>query len=948
MTHRIRFALLAALLMAPAITRGADAPSVLCINNADPIQPDYAGGPLLIREFVRQALFTIAREDLHAATRDQALGEPVPAAGVLQLNLEITGPRPVKAKITFPGGKVMWEGILSEGDWWDEPLAVFDASVKLAKTTWLDSLKSAGLSARPPPTTAAAAAQPSAIEENLATLELLSQYSALRQLHEKLAAAPSPQLTGDLIRAYANLGQLTTFHWTANYKVFTARALVYADRFVAADPKSANGLWHRAYARALAGFQGAALDDISAAKALGGDAPKWAKLLEPFCHYDTGAVVNIAGEDQSLAPLASFLAYLSVAYCDTQGATVTFARTAGELNPECLRLLDDLCANTGPGPLNSLTEIAPQIFGQTLAKRLEKLPNCPEPLKKLIAESRRPQGIQRGRNQVIDTLTAEGDVAKDSGEPSWAVLADLIRQTTFVHVARRADLIAHKWGVDASGYVAEQLPLIEGHPYAKYIASLGRHPGVSNERIFDEMRGMNFNDVTLAADLMFGVLNRSGMTDSYNHPIGMIAWTHSDGTSFEISQKLHRYKGVEWENRDSNIARLKRVSPDSPLAIGNELCWHWDQVKDKAAGWEKSHGSHPEVARELGIAYLKIKQWDDAERNLRKLIAVAPDQDGYYNLAYLYEQKGEPAKAIDALKEFCEKCEDFGLQHAQAQVRIAEYYISKGDLQQAVKYADQAAETRAAWATACAQRAHELAGDFDVAEQWVAERSQHYSNNGTDWYFWCQRTGRGNMDAAKAVADQFVAAYQSSPNYYYQYLVADVYFLEGKLEEARDAYRKSFDARPDPVVALYIAMICDQLKDPAGRDQILAAAKDKAADAVDPDNRKRVETFSLVNMISDAFTKNQPLDPKKIDSLFLYAPDGERANIRYFAAWYFRNHDQPDVAKKLLVDSVREDHTPRFASCLTWMEVRKLGEDPIALQLPQATNAPAKPAPAKE
>jgi tetratricopeptide (TPR) repeat protein len=380
------------------------------------------------------------------------------------------------------------------------------------------------------------------------------------------------------------------------------------------------------------------------------------------------------------------------------------------------------------------------------------------------------------------------------------------------------------------------------------------------------------------------------------------------------------------------IALLKRISPEAPMAMGNELCWHWDQVKDKAAGWEKSHGSHPEVARELGIAYLKVQQFDDAERNFRKLIEIAPDQDGYYNLAYLHEQKGQPDKAIDVLKEFCEKCEDFGLQHAQAQVRIANYCIKKGDIQQAVIYADQAAQTRAAWATSCSEYANELAGNWDIAEQWAMERSHHYANSTIDWYLWCKRTGHGNEQAAQKLADQFVHAYQSNPESNTQFAIGDVYLLEGKLKEARDAYQKSFDNSPDPVCALYIAFVSHDLNEPAARDQVLAAAKDKAKNAVNSAGRKRVELLKLVEYIADAFKANKPLEFKKVDDLLVDTPDRERTNIRYFASRHYRLHNQPDVAKNLLIDSVKEDRENLFTTTLVWSDLRDMGEDPVAIR----------------
>src|SRR5690606_13160960 len=133
-----------------------------------------------------------------------------------------------------------------------------EAAARLSRTAFPEALKRAGYRdarAHANGEAAAAGPVPERIERELEELETLSQFVAVRQLHQRIAQdGPSPELLGALVRGYANLGSLTEFHWNAVHKAFKARALLYAQRMTQADPQSTWALWHRAYARALAGL----------------------------------------------------------------------------------------------------------------------------------------------------------------------------------------------------------------------------------------------------------------------------------------------------------------------------------------------------------------------------------------------------------------------------------------------------------------------------------------------------------------------------------------------------------------------------------------------------------------------------------------------------------------------------------------------------------------------
>jgi len=76
--------------------------------------------------------------------------------------------------------------------------------------------------------------------------------------------------------------------------------------------------------------------------------------------------------------------------------------------------------------------------------------------------------------------------------------------------------------------------------------------------------------------------------------------------------------------------------------------------------------------------------------------------------------------------------------------------MSKKDFKRAQPYADAAAQTWAEWAMVCATNCHEGIGHWEQAETWAQRVSERYGPRATSfWFFWCKRTGKGNVQAAQ-------------------------------------------------------------------------------------------------------------------------------------------------------------------------------------------------------
>ena len=222
---------------------------------------------ILLRELGRQALLVAARDELGLATRDVWLGDEMPAHGDNQpFEVATTQKKPrtlVVRRGSAPPGTLLLEvqpkarSLPKQGRFdvsFMDDYAAFAAEMeKLSRTKFVEALRQSGF-AGPPNPIHDEAAVPAEVEQDLAQMTFTSQFAAVRRLHELMhTSGESPARIGSLVRGYANLGMLTQFQRHPAHKVFKARALLYAQRLLARDEKSAWARCHRAYALAAAG-----------------------------------------------------------------------------------------------------------------------------------------------------------------------------------------------------------------------------------------------------------------------------------------------------------------------------------------------------------------------------------------------------------------------------------------------------------------------------------------------------------------------------------------------------------------------------------------------------------------------------------------------------------------------------------------------------------------------
>jgi tetratricopeptide (TPR) repeat protein len=809
-------------LTGPARRRG----NVIWLAENTGKSPFYFSG-LTIREIFRQSLLIAARDEMGLQTRDASLREwrgapPSQDSLVMEFN-----DHDIKLSDVEEPAYVRWHKVYTEGAALPDNLTLIAGiAEKMSRKDFVSALHKAGWSGSANVIKANASPPPDA-DARLGEMEELSQFAVLRETHAVIRAdGESQQRLGVLVRAYANLGQLTRYHWSQEFAVYSARSLLYAQRMVANDPNSAFALWHRAYASAMVGLQKDALDDLAAAGKLKSDnAPAWVALLEPFCNYQTGKLVDLSNSDKTIEPLAMYLAFLSVEHCGSQGATMNLAQSAFAVNPRCLRLVDAMCGLTGPGMLNELSQTGPQIFSKTLGDRWEKMPSFPRPLIDQIESLKRPGGNPAGREQICQALIDAGAPERDAVEPSWAALGRLVQETTFAHVQLMANLISEQWGVDASDYVSQSQPLVADHPFKFIIDTYGIRHTADIETLRQSIK-------VPPAALLESTMRQLPLYNLYSWILpdgpnsGNLYWNqivrNSDCTSFD----LEKIVGIEeWTPANAAwlteiVENLRRHTPQSPIVMAADIRRHWDAAK--AGEWESEHGDYPTVALALGEKYTELKRWTDAERCLRQYIAVAPDKQGYEALATVYKNQGKDDRWLSTLNDYLANGRDYGLQNAQVQVEIANYYMRKLDYESALPYATDAAATGAGWAMLCEADALTGLGNFDGAEQLYVEDVSHYSDyNPVKWYDWCTSTGHGDIATAMRKTIDYYVNQGDNVDKTDLMNLGCLYLGQNKSLEALAVFQRRMKLFPGPVSALHIAIIDDKLHENSARDAVL-------------------------------------------------------------------------------------------------------------------------------
>ncbi|HZZ73982.1 MAG TPA: hypothetical protein VFE24_17140 [Pirellulales bacterium] len=903
-------------------------------------------GPLS-RELVRQALFLAAHEELGLDVRDALLGETMPAEGDNEPfevavapgknRLELLrgfGTRQASiwhADFDFSGNKLSYPELVS-------------ASEKLARTEWVAVLKQSGFAgADRHPGSKRTRQMPEAVETLLNDLTFSAQFDAVRRLHVALEQdRDSPVLLGGLIRGYAQLGLLTEPYFCSLHSVFTARALLYAQRWVVQANADTESLRHLAFAEALAGLHGIALDDLDRAdRAAAGrtSAPPvapWVEWIRSFCRIDQLALAPQRAGPQNLPALLRFLALEH----EGDGAQLRlFGPDILKQIPECYRLYPGV---EGQG-----------IFRERLYARMLSIAGLPNSVEEFVKTSGEAAAAVNAnaailaefdrRATLISKLcnAAESERSRlksTAASPlSWVALAQMIRQISFLQTFRQAALNFSVAGNNVDELLDATVPLFEQNPLMPVLGMF-----VSNEKdrafaLANMTKKFDWYQLDIHDEPLFWPL-RLTVSD-----LGGSLLDYLDSLRDDVANDWLISRGDQFPPSTEQAHRLLDVSPFSPKAMAQLLRYDWGWAKSHVADWEKLSAGHPSLALTLGLQLERAKEFAKAERQFKIAIELEFSAPGYLGLAECYQQQGDLDRWRATLNKFIDKTRDPEIR-ALAQGRFIEHYILERDWKKALPYVAIVENTHNVPARYMSAVVYEHSANWGKAEPLFQALSNEPGVSPDELFCFYQRTGQGDLAsrrAAESLVDDAKDRMSISKLVAYNQLC-------GNSKRALEIAEAALHGLPSPELGLLAALSAEDLKDQSRRDKALDFIANHAANYQPQSNTEPAsELISLSKLwIADlAKGGKAEFDWSELDKIGAHCAPEAKDEFYYFVGAYLDRHGKPEKAidywKMVMFSRVMPGYPQTLAGAA--LLKHKIGPEKLAAEEQQAKSAKSKP-----
>lgn len=874
--------------------RAGDAPLVVLRKAVGPKTYDVSKGfrhRLLGRELIRQAFLIAARDELGLVTRDEFLDDaPIPKDAADRLEISSSSRaflgRMLVRQADKPAEKLLLKEFSSIPDGWTEPQELSHVLGPMSRTEIVEVLRKVGLTGKPKAFRVQAPV-PRGVEEALRGLDLVDTFNAVRALHEAMRTdGESPERLGALARAYANLAALTCHQWSAAHRAFNARAFLYAERLEAKEKErqdSNRARWHWAYVLAMAGIEEGATEKVKSAEhlrkqGLGGVKirPEWMEPIDAYVNHDGPRLAAVKGP---FAKLARFLAMVSNEFPWGRRRSVEGAMALLEVAPECDRGYDVLSLGGMLGERRYASEAGPEAFGERIPARLAAAKDLPETVRKALKDRRDEPG-------VLAALAKAGELGADRGEPSWGVLARLVRDARYMYVLRRMTFMFSDWGVPVAEYWAEVRGLVAGHRYEPYLLFFAdREAGVEALQAFAARA--DWSDLELTQRQLLDLLQSlkaPGVTDVWGFAVG-----HGSLSSRDLSLAVSMIS-----NGIGYAREFVEVCPKSPYAAAVLMELDWGTAEPRLEGWKKTFADAPVFVDALAGHYQNADQFNLAIPLWEKYIKLSSDAYGYKNLAICKRATGDEAGWKTIMDRYLAETEALGLNHAEVQVQIAEFLLSKDKAAEAKPYADAAAETWAGWAMHCAGKVDEALKNWKSAEQWFQRTSERYPNVSWDeWLLFCMRTGRGDAREARALAA--AAVKDPSLRGVDQFYIGCFLWTTGRGREALDKFESLVDDQCGDVLAFAIAALADEIGDKPRRDAMLQRLV-----AGGPNLPPAAQALARAFVDSLAGGGEAPADLKAIDAAIEKVPVQGRGFFNFYAYRFLKARGREAEARPYL------------------------------------------------
>jgi tetratricopeptide (TPR) repeat protein len=895
-------------------------PQVVMLTTHE-LDPATRGPGILQREVARQAFLLAARDELGLGTRDKSLRETFPHEEnptVLPFDMLVSFQADQRALVTVfrqAGGKydVLWQKELklaADGTFED----LVSQCETLSRTDFVAILEQGGYrrTERPGPS-----ARDDGADEDSEPIEfnMIAQFAAARDLHGQLQKhGDAPRRLASLARVYAELGAETAFYWSPMHKVFEARALLYAERLVQKTAASPAALWNRAYVRALVGRHQAALDDLQRAAKAGAvkpGPPDWVEVISAYCEFNQPRLMEFA-EQKRLRALVYYLHMLQQEFAEDSLAKLRTIAEVLELSPDSFRAMD-LAKNHR---LQSVRIVAGEEaylrFPAHLYRRLNGLAGLPEGAAKLCqheienGESQNPRDEVKARVELVAALDQAARTPSRSGEPSWGVVAAFIREAGFLHSWLKIALDKRSGGEGTANATFNDLaPLFRSHPYAALIPA----PQDAAEQdqanraptMMDLRKSIDTSELELIEFLILVQLGPTGRSPPETDHVTLV-FNRCDPIYRDLTGVALRKVN---QHPEQQRGELRVVSPSAPVIVVEDIVSAISAgtrpgTVEKIALWERNYTDDPMVLQALSALYTRLKRDDDALRITKREAEVNPKLETYRRLAQLYKQRGDIDRWKATLDEFLEG-ENIAFEHSAVQIEIADHFMALKEWDKAVPYVTAAAQTWTGNSLLAAHRCYDGMQDWDNAELYISRFAEEYRENAYEWYFWCKRSGHGDVEAAREAAAECIRTLIDPRKPGRAPIIATFQQLSGDAAAALQTWSAEFEKTNDPIPGLCAALIAHNLGKAGVRDNLLERVETRGKE-FRFQNRAREELIAFAGLLRRqiAAGRKARFDEPKFADILKTAPAAEATALYYYAGEFLLREGQTAPARKYL------------------------------------------------
>ena len=193
----------------------------------------------------------------------------------------------------------------------------------------------------------------------------------------------------------------------------------------------------------------------------------------------------------------------------------------------------------------------------------------------------------------------------------------------------------------------------------------------------------------------------------------------------------------------------------------------------------------------------------------------------------------------------------------------------------------------------------EAARAWDKAEKFYRRLSTNFVPDTLYWFQFCQRTGRGDLEAARRATAAKVREFFDEGNPCANAFASSFYWHDGQRQKAIDALESHFQSSNDPVYGLPLALAYDRGNE---REKCLATLRRVKAEGYKYTrthaDKPLVELIDLAVLLADDLGRGGKgdLDLMAVERLRASAVIADKVNIDYYVGKYFDLHGRSERA----------------------------------------------------